>query len=642
MQRAFVVVTLLTCAVFVFSQTPAALSTELDIHAAASRAAVDRAVRALEVGDSEGALAAVDEGRALDPSNADAHYIYALSVLRAGRPLPEAETELRLSLTGCRFLQYSQNDASRLLAHILIRTKRSPEALTLIARPALDADSDTLYLRAQALRAMGNTDAFLSTLDSSLDRFPSDARIVRELLSYAARVPRTEAIASRIRRVEGRLGYYRYLDPELIRMLVPFRASEADRRDLLLEYRAMGKRNPAAVPAALELGILDDAAASTEFFSFPALSWADLRELRSLLRDDAGRSAFANAFAGYSGKIGYDSDGDGFYETLTTYNKGEIEEWALDFDQDGVPEADFRFRENLPDSGKMQLSGAEAYIEYGTYPYLSKIRFSTAAGMREYLFSPDALAFPVVALSVEANGKAGNEYAPQRTTQGVPTDTACAAAAYRVTERSAAASEPVRITDVDKGIPVRSLIRTEDGRSGILVYRNGHPLYELADMDGDGLFESRYFYDTDATFTVGSGKQPAPSRFEGDFDLDGAFEYHEDLNFPFLRTWDYNGDGRIDAQASALKEGGELWEFSRRFDGRLDTAIIVRDGRIARVIRGGVEISLTSDSGGKVLWVGEKPFDFGRVEPAAGIGKRGGFRYRVIRFGDQLIAEAVE
>ena len=634
MKRAFVAILLLTYAVSSFSQSSISEPLGSSARRDAARLAVEKAVRALEIGDAEGALDAAGEARALDGANADACYVGALAALRMKRPLGEPEGDLREALASGTFYRYSSDDAARLLAHILVRTKRYSEALTLIDRPSLAADSDALYLRIRALRFLGNEEEFLASADSGLERFPSDVRIVREVLGYAARAPRTEALSARIRLVEGRLGYYRYLDPELLLLLVPFRFSIPERRDTLLEYRALGRKNPQASVAALELGILDDAAASFEFFSFPEISWQDLRELRGLLRDDAGRSAFSEAFGRYTGTVGYDGDGDGIYDTVTSYSQGEIRAWSLDFDQDGVPELSLKFRENVPDSGKMFLKGAEVAFEYGEYPYFSRVLFILPGTVREYIFSPDSLGFPVVALSLEGERKDGKEYSPQRTSVPMPSENALAASAYRVTERPSVTGLPVRITDVDKGLPVRSLVKTRDGRGGIVIYRNGAPEYELADMDGDGLYESRYLYDS----TVFS----EPSSFEADFDLDGEYEYRERLIYPYERTWDYDGNGTVDARTSSLGDGRELREFSRKFDGRLDTAIVVRDGRIERVLRAGVEVSLIPDSGGNVLWVGRKPFDFGASIPEAGYGRKGEVRYRAVRFGTQVIAEVAD
>lgn len=639
MRRAFATAVLCSCAALAFSQTVGI--PDLGVRHAASRAAVERAVRALESGDAEGAREASDEARYLDPGNSDARYLLAVADIRAGRPLVEPEGELRTALSGGTFLRYIPDDAARLLAHVLVRTKRYAEALALASRPGLAGDSDALYLRARALRFLGDSETFLKTVDAGLDRFPSDARIPRELLAFAARTPRTEAVAARIRRVEARLGYYRFLDPEILLLLTPFRPSEEARRDLILEYRAPGRRNPRASILALDLGILDDSAAVSEFFGYPNLSWEDLRELRGYLQSGEGMVSFSDAASRYTGILGSDSDGDGFFEVRSTYRDGRIVSWDLDFDQNGVHEASLQFRDDLPESGRMTLAGAEVVFEYGEYPYLSRALYRTAAGVREYLFSPDALAFVAVELYSGPGRGAGEGFAPRRTDAPFPTETACATAAFRVTARPADSGATVSVTDLDRGIPVLGRIRTADGRDGILVYSGGVPRYELADMDGDGIYESRYLYASDSD-ARGSRTGSSPIRFEADFDLDGIFEYKENLTFPFERTWDYDGDGRPDARATTLGDGGELREFSRRFDGRLDTAVLVRGGRVQRVLRGGVELPLVPDAGGLVLWVGKKPFDFGVSVPSGSSGRRGDVRYRVVRFGDQILAETAE
>ena len=639
MRRAFAPAFLLLSTAFVFSQAPG--SPSLHPRSAAARAAVEQAVRALESGDAQGAREAAEEARSLDPVNSDARYLLAVSDLRSGRPTPEAEGELRTALAGGTFLRYSADDAARLLAHILVRTKRYAEALALVSRPGLAGDSDAIHLRIRALRFLGDPDAFLQAVDAGLDRFPSDARIPRELLAFAARTGRTEPIAARIRRVEARLGYYRFLDSELLLLLAPFRPAEQERRDLILEYRALGRRNPRATIMALDLGIVDDTRAVMEFFGFSSSSWEDLRDLRGLLRIDEGRAAFDSAFAGYSGILGGDSDGDGIFETRSFLRDGLLESWILDFDQDGQAELSLTFRDGLPVSGRTALAGAEGVFDYGEYPYLNRVLYRTASGVREYLFAPDALSFPAVDLYAGPGRAAGEGFGPRRTDAPFPTETAFASAAIRVTARPVDRTASTSMTDLDRGIPVRGRVRTAEGRDGILVYRNGILQYELADMDGDGLYESRFLYARDSK-PAGTESLSPPFRFEADFDLDGVIEYAEDLSFPFERIWDYDGDGRVDARATALGDGGELREFSRHFDGRLDTAVLVREGRVQRVLRAGTELPLIPDTGGRVLWVGIKPFDFGSVVPETGSGRRGDVRYRVVRFGDQILAETAD
>ncbi|MCK7479683.1 MAG: hypothetical protein M0C28_22015 [Candidatus Moduliflexus flocculans] len=181
-------------------------------------------------------------------------------------------------------------------------------------------------------------------------------------------------------------------------MLAPFRASEEARRDLVLEYRAPGREEPPGGGARPGVGNPRRPGGGPEFFGFEVLSWEDLRELRGLLRSDEGRGAFSDAFSRYSGVLGYDTDGDGLFETRTEFQGGQIASWTLDFDQNGIPELALKFRDSLPASGRMALVGAETVFEYGEYPFLARALYRTPKGVREYLFSPDALAFPAVEL----------------------------------------------------------------------------------------------------------------------------------------------------------------------------------------------------------------------------------------------------
>ncbi|HSV56982.1 MAG TPA: hypothetical protein VLH39_07760, partial [Magnetospirillaceae bacterium] len=601
-------------------------SADPDARRSASQAALEQAARAADAGDYEGSLVAAEAARNLDPENADARYLIAVSSLRTGLPVGGPEGELRIALHTGRFRRYTSDDAARLLASILLQTRRYQEALRLASRPSLVMDSDAHNLRIRALRFLGDTEGFLDAVDDGLNRFPSDARIARELLEFAARTPRTQAIAARVLRVEGRLGFYRYLDPGILILLAPFRASVETRRDTVLEYLAPGRRSPRAVVLALELGILADEAAVTDFFSFSRLSWEELSAFRAAIGTQAGRDAFSAAFSRFTGELGHDSEGDGHFEVRTSYRDGEVGSWSLDFDQDGSPELALVFRDGLPGSGRMELHGAEAIFEYAEYPYLSRVRYHTETFVREYLFAPDVLPFPAVEIYAGPGRAAGEGFLPRRSGAPFPSETTSAAAAYRVTERPAAAAQAVRETYLARGVPLGTRVLTADGRSGIVSYRAGRPVLELADMDGDGIYESRFLFRPEASIGA-PGAAPQPYRFEADFDLDGVFEYTENLAFPHERTWDYDGDGLVDARASALGDGSELREFSRRFDGSLDTAVVVRSGRVLRVMRGGTELPLVPDAGGRVLWVGSKPFDFGTTEPQPGHGRRNDVRF---------------
>ncbi|MCK7479682.1 MAG: hypothetical protein M0C28_22010 [Candidatus Moduliflexus flocculans] len=159
---------------------------ELNVRQAALRAAVERAVRALESGDAEGSPGSLR--RSPLPRSRQRGCPVSPWRWRTSSPACRWRTrrELRIALSGGAFLRYSPDDAARLLAHVLVRTKRYEEALGLASRPGLTADSDALYLRTRALRFLGDAEGFLAAVDSRTGPFPSDARIPRELLGFAS------------------------------------------------------------------------------------------------------------------------------------------------------------------------------------------------------------------------------------------------------------------------------------------------------------------------------------------------------------------------------------------------------------------------------------------------------------------------
>ena len=55
--------------------------------------------------------------------------------------------------------------------------------------------------------------------------------------------------------------------------------------------------------------------------------------------------------------------------------------------------------------------------------------------------------------------------------------------------------------------------------------------------------------------------------------------------FPFLKEWDYDGNGSVDARQFQLADGSIRKEFSSRLDGRLDEAVVVKDGKIVSLLQ---------------------------------------------------------
>jgi hypothetical protein len=122
-----------------------------------------------------------------------------------------------------------------------------------------------------------------------------------------------------------------------------------------------------------------------------------------------------------------------------------------------------------------------------------------------------------------------------------------------------------------------------------------------------------------------------------------VFEYREQTVFPFLKQWDYDGNGSVDALQFQLADGSTRKEFSSRLDGHLDEAVVVKEGRIVSFSRNGAALDLIPDSNRELTWIGRKIFDLGRNIPAGeGIFSYAGERYTLLRIGAYAFAELIQ
>jgi hypothetical protein len=69
---------------------------------------------------------------------------------------------------------------------------------------------------------------------------------------------------------------------------------------------------------------------------------------------------------------------------------------------------------------------------------------------------------------------------------------------------------------------------------------------------------------------------------------------------------------------------------------------VYRNGRIEGVMEDGKTVPLVPDSGGLVVWIGKKPFDFGAVMPPEGRGSRNGALYAVFSISGVSYAQVLD
>lgn len=605
-----------------------------DWERSASRAYFDRAREAAGAGRVTEARSLLLSARAFAPAESDALYLEALLGLGLGLPRFEAEAMLKTAIAANGFSTFSMDEARRLLARVLYETKRYDEALATLPGTGFDPEGD--WIRAACLRFAGDRGNFLAALAKGMDRHPFDPRFGR-LYVDSGGFPTAPASALEREvgeRVLARLPSWSLVDPELP-ALVSLPGREADALAALRAYRAAGGRSGATSVLAVRSGLVSAPRAAAEVLSGGSAYRRDVEALVEASRDAEEREAIASLLLAWSGELLADANGDGIPEARAVYRNGTAVRFELDLDQDGRAELAVQLTEGAPVKGEATLSDETVHVAYGAWPGVAELAWESGGEARRYWFAPGALSLPL--LSFDEIPSAGSRpfRLVRRSAVAVPTERAAASLAFAASRVDLRSTESY---DIEAGVPANSFRTDARGVKAVVHRERGAISVELLDFDGDGIYEGRRTWLVDDAELARS----TPRLLEVDLDGDGRPDYRETYLPISSREWDYDGDGLYDASVRSGPDGSETWEFASRFDGKYDTAAIVRDGRILRLFRAGVELPLIPDSSGSAVWIGRKPFDLGSAPPPSGVGERGGVRFRVFRFKGVAFLEVVE
>ena len=534
-----------------------------------ARSLLDEARLSAGIADWATAASYLDAAAAEDPVDADILYLSALADVKLGMPFAIALGKLDAAAETGRFTYYSSRDVSVLKAELLVRERRWNEALDALGSPGAETIADPEYrlVRAKALKGKGDTSAFTAEIGDDLNRFPNDGAFARLFLKNAGKLPQSAAARALGDTILRRLGGYAGTDGELRVLASPLMNDLGSRRDAVLAYRASGHTSAASTLRSLEYGIIDESAAAAELLSgsYPVIL-EDIVSLMNLAGSPKGRETVFSSLSAWSGTILIDADSDDVLEGSFTLSRGLITAWALDSRQEGVVDENASFSDGLPKDIRLSRTAGEIDILYSTYPEVAAISFAEKGGRRSYSFGPETLSFAPIAMRPFAGSGSSSIYFPFPTALPDPTEPACASSALSVESSSGDSREVVVL---DKGRPVSAISYAGDRVLSKRQYEKGRPAFEKVDADGDGRFETEksFAQDADGAWTV--------SWIRTDADGDGVFEYREQAVFPFLKEWDYDGNGSVDARQFQLADGSVRKEFSSRLDGRLDEAVVI-------------------------------------------------------------------
>jgi hypothetical protein len=537
---------------------------------------------------------------------------------------------METALASGTFSLYRLDDAKLFYASLLSRTRRPAEALRFLT--GLPVSAESLFVETKARIAIGDEQGARASALSSLRRYPVDPRPLLFWLRTKARPTLTGADAEVVAAGFAALEKLKEIDSGVLVALAPYAASADEARFLVREYRAAGGSSADATALALELGLVSEDRAVREMLagSYP-VSVGHIRRVHSALSSDEARARLASAFSTYSGELINDADGDGYPESIVSYSAGLPARWALDENQDGVSEMSATFVSGVPGELMLRSGDTEVFVSYDSWPHARRIEFHDAEGARKYSLGPGAMPLPVVAVTAVTDGAGAPRYV-ERTRAPAPSETAVARAAHAVERTSNGnASETAELYD---GEPSRAWWTDPFGRSGYATYREGLPLEETIDGDGDGRRETRRVWRRNAAGL------PEAIYLESDLDGDGRYEFRETLSGARLKSWDYDGDGALDLTLETRPDGSAVYRYLT-VRGRV-TEAVYRDGIIEAVLENGRPMPIVRDSGGAVFWIGSKPFDFGSASPREGRGSRNGVMYTVFSVAGRLYAQTLE
>jgi hypothetical protein len=530
------------------------------------------AQKELAAGRRAEALAALERGADYAAVSSDLSCFLALVRSLEGRPRGAVLEACRLALETNRWARYTPETALLLEAETLIALRRFEEALA--ALQGCNAEKyDTQLLKLRALRGLapeggaGAAAELGAQLLKTMDRFPRETEPVRLLFEYAAAggtgtgqdVPEALSNIPNLREPVDlalkRLPVLLEGDPELAYLAAPFMLHAEDARRYVSAYRSTHVPNPASIPPALNLGLINGARAVEELFApgsavsadppdtgaLPELDRDLIVRVWNLLRSEDERNALRRNLLRFTGVITEDRDYDGIIETRTEYRNGMILAWNCDADQDGLQDISAGFAQGLPVAAQIAVSGegppalplnggdrTVAQLYWERYPAV----IYTDLENKRYLPRPlDFFYTPFRFIPLVAGGP---DYPHREMDLPVLTERSLLSFSVILEQPSGEFRNGTERIELAGGIPLRSVVYLEERPVSEAEYRDGRPLIQRLDLDLDGRMETVRRYDNGVLRVT-----------ESDWDGDGIYEYAETVEAggTVKKSWDLNKDG---------------------------------------------------------------------------------------------------
>jgi len=486
---------------------------------------------------------------------------------------------LNMAIDANRWVKYGEYDAQMLKAQMLISMREYQDAVACLDKiDAAGSRADTVMLRLLALRGMAggkepgydyaySLAQFRSQTLIAMDRFPRDPRPLRIFFEYAHnRKPQpSELPESDINLLElalKRLPFLQEADPELAWMAAPFmrdldsaKRSAASYRSGSLSNQENFKPNPASVPVALNLGLIDDKTAIEEVFpavtgNEPAIKKDLIVDTYKLLRSEEGRDSFTRKLLVFSGFIITDDDNDGYIENTVHYRTGFIDYlidnfsnnilgFKVSFGPDNDPEKVSVFISKNDSLRERDLS-RRIDLQWELYPSVKQAELEDEI----FKFGPVLFSYaPINFIELGGSDKLTGILYPAPVYQYIPlTYNELLSFCSSYSRPSLEIDGATETIYMDRGVILR-VIETFNGRQvSVTEFEKGLPVVQYIDIDLDGRME-----------TIRRFRRPPPG-----YEMENILDYRR---LVASSESDWSGDGVYKTKEVYLQDGSVVYYF---------------------------------------------------------------------------------
>jgi len=417
------------------------------------------------------------------------------------------------------------------------------------------------------------TAQFRSQVLLAMDRFPRDPRPLRIFFEYARnRKPQPselpEGDLNLLELALRRLPFLLEADPELAWIAAPFMRNIDDAKRSVASYRSGSlskdekfKPNPASIPVALNLGLIDDKLATEEIFSVdtekdPVIKKELIIDTYKLLRSEEGRDSFTRKLLTFSGSIIVDNDNDDYIETIVHYRTGFInylvivDDVTVNFGLDNDPEKISFLGFYPPYNFTNYFSLQRVNLQWERYPYVKQVELDKEI----FKFGPAVFSYaPINFIELGGSDTLSGLLYPELKNQSVDLTThTFLSFCSSYTRPSVEINGTIETLYMDSGVIYRAVETLNGQQVSVTEFEKGLPVIQHIDLDLDGRME-----------TIRRFNRP-PANFNMQWDI---LDYRRLI---VSSESDWAGDGLYKTKEVYLSDGSVVYYFDMDGDGEMD------------------------------------------------------------------------